>query len=402
MNAAELWGALDRHLPQAYQLRQHLHRFPEVSGNESKTRERVLASFPEGLEVTTVADTGAVARLGGPGPSIGIRGELDALPVREETGVPWASSHRGVMHACGHDVHLAALSAVMHAVAEEEGPYPLLAVLQPREETYPSGAADIAQSGILDRGDCRAMIGAHAQPTLASGVLACVPGGVNAASDEFTVDVNGSSGHAAYPHLTEDPLLAAAEIVLSLQSVVSRGVDPMRSAALSVSSFRSGDAANVVPHNAQIKGILRALDNDTRILLRKRLHAMAPAIAKAHECDAEVTITSGEPVLYNDPALVQHTQALLQDQGFEVSDTLRSLGADDFSFFAETIPSLMLFVGTTTDKRLHSATFLPDNNDIRAIAQAMMAGYLGAAASISSANNRHTSPRMQVSGSTGS
>lgn len=382
MNVTELWEALEANISPAYALRRKLHQFPDTSGNEKPTLNTMLDSLPRGVRITETAETGAVARLGPPGPSIGIRGELDALPVTEATAVPWASTNHGVMHACGHDVHLAALSAVMHSLADVGAPYPILAVLQPREETYPSGAQDIASSGILAAEECQAMLGAHVQPTLAQGVVACVPGGVNAASDEFSVEIVGSPGHAAYPHLNDDPLLAASEIVLSLQSIVSRRIDPMRSAVLGVSSFTAGQAANVVPHTARITGILRALDNDTRNVLRDRLKRTANSVAEAHDCRSVVDITPGEPVLYNDPDLVSFTQQLLREHGNEVSTSLRSLGADDFSFYAETIPSLMLFVGTSTDEYLHTSTFLPNDQDVREVARSMLSAYLGAAQSL--------------------
>lgn len=377
MRHDRLWQELERRLPAAYELRRELHQMPDLSGKESGTLQRVLQELPPGVEINEVASTGAVVRMGGPGPAIGLRGELDALPIREDTGVSWASRRPGIMHACGHDVNLAAVTAVMHAV-NAAGEVPLLGVFQPREETYPSGAEDIAASRILESEDCQFMLGAHVQPTLDPGVVACVPGGVNAASDEFAVEISGRSGHAAYPHLTADPLLAAAQIVVGLQSVVSRSVDPMHSAVVGVSSFLAGEAANAVPGDARILGILRALDEDTRALIRRRLTEMAASIARAHECFAEVTITQGEPVLYNDPALVGVTQRRLQGRGISVSESLRSLGADDFSFFAEHIPSLMLFVGTNTSARLHSSSFLPTDEDLKNVAQALMAGYLGA------------------------
>lgn len=379
MSYEELWSALDAEMPRARAIRALLHRNPRPSGSETETRDLVIAHLPEGLPSTSVAEAGAVVRCGGPGPAIGIRGELDALPIREETGVEWASENPGVMHACGHDVHLAALTAVVHAVASTQAPMPLLAVLQPREETYPSGAEDIVASGILGREECAAILGAHVQPTLGPDVVSCTPEGVNAAADEFHIDVSGRPGHAAYPHTTRDPLYAGTQIVGALQSVVGRVVDPMRSAVVGVSSFHAGEAANVVPEHATISGTLRALDEETRAVVRDQVRQIAVETSAAHGCTAEVTITAGEPVLYNDPTLTEATAATLAEQGFEVNGTLRSLGADDFSFFAEKIPSLMLFVGTETSAGLHSSTFLPNDDDVYRVARAMMAGYLALA-----------------------
>ncbi|RLV57108.1 amidohydrolase [Aeromicrobium phragmitis] len=374
----ELWEALERQLPAAIELRHELHRDPELSGEESITRDRVLAALGPSSEPHKVAETGAVVRIGGAGPAIGLRGELDALPITENSGYEWASQNTGVMHACGHDVHLAALVAVGRAIDAVGGDFPLLAVLQPREETYPSGAQDIASHGVLVDEECQAMIGVHIQPTLDEGTVACVPGAVNGSSDEFTIVIEGEPGHAAYPHLTRDPLLAAAHLVVALQAVVSRVIDPMASAVLGVSSFSAGEAANVVPGVARVSGTLRSLDDHTRLLLQTKLTETADHIARSHGCTAETRITVGEPVLRNNPELAEATSAQLRSRGVEVSRGLRSLGADDFAFFAEYLPSLMLFVGTTSAERLHSPTFLPPDDSVRAVAEAMLSGYLGA------------------------
>lgn len=375
----DLWEMLDRHIHEAEQLRRCLHREPELSGTEIGTRDRVLAALPSEAPVTKVADTGAIVRIGGDGPAVGIRGEMDALPVTETSGVEWASERAGAAHACGHDVHMAALVAVARTIEELRLPTPLLAVLQPREETYPSGARDIVEAGALQAQGCVAMIGAHLQPALPTGVVACVSGSVNASSDEFEIQVHGTSGHAAYPHLTADPLLTLAQIVVALQSIVSRSVDPMAAAVVGVSSISSGTAANVIPGLARATGTIRAMNAETRELLRRRVQAVAENVARAHSCEVEVKITHGEPVLHNDPRLVDAVARHLGEQSIATSTTLRSLGADDFSYFSEVMPAVMMFVGSETDEPLHSSAFLPSDSDLHLTARAMLAGYLGAA-----------------------
>lgn len=391
---AHLWRLLDEQVPAACELRHHLHAHPELSGHEGATRDAVLAALPDGA-VVDVADTGAVVRVGGPGPAadggpaadsvggpvVGVRGEMDALPVDEATGAAFASTRDGVMHACGHDVHLAAVVALARTLAHPDAhaPAPLLVVLQPREETYPSGAQDIVRSGVLHDQGCTAMIGAHVQPTLPAGTVACVPGGVNASADELTITVRGQSGHAAYPHLTRDPVLALASIVVALQSLVSRVVDPMEPAVVGISSLQAGEPANVVPDTAVARGTIRALSTHTRDLLHERIRAIVPLVAEANGCTADVGITRGEPVLDNDPHLAAAAAHHLDvGAGLAVDTTLRSAGADDFSFYSEHIPTLMMFVGTATDEALHSATFLPDDAAVRDTARAMLAGYLAA------------------------
>lgn len=377
---SSLAAALDQELPAAAALRHRIHARPCLSGAEAATRALVLAALPAG-STTKVADSGAVVRIGGPGPAVAVRAELDALAVQEKTGAAWTSEHPGLMHACGHDVHLAALTALARALGRKGGPAPLLAVLQPREETYPSGAQDIVEDGILDREQCRSVIGAHVQPLLPAGTVACTPGGVNASADEFTVTVHGRSGHAAYPHLTRDPVVTLAHIVVALQSLVSRGTDPMSHVVLSVSTLAAGTAANVIPGTAEARGTLRALGTGDRETLHARLAEVAGLVAQAHGCTAQVDITRGEPVLDNDAALTAATGPLLGSLGLSVGDDLRSAGSDDFSFFCAQLPSLMLFVGTHGGtEQLHSPTFLPPDERIRDVAHAMLAGYLAAAA----------------------
>lgn len=371
-----LRAALDSELPRATELRRGLHEMPDLSGDEGPTLKAVLDAMPAGLPMTPVADTGAVVRVGNDGPAVGIRGELDALAIAEDTGLAWASQRPGVMHACGHDVHLAALVALVHAVHAVGGPVPLLAVLQPREETYPSGASDIVACGILEAERCAAMIGAHVQPTLPVGVVSCTPGAVNASADEFTITVRGHGGHAAYPHLSRDPVVALAHIVVAVQSIVSRSVDPMSSAVVTVSTLAAGAAANAVPGEAVARGILRAMSDQNRALLQARLSEVSSAVAEAHGCRAAVTFDRGEPVLENHAGLASSAEDLITALGLRPDTTLRSLGSDDFAFFTARMPALMSFVGVEPSAGLHSSAFAPGGESVRHVAYAMLAGYL--------------------------
>ncbi|MGW5157923.1 M20 metallopeptidase family protein [Nonomuraea wenchangensis] len=378
--AARLLTALEKELPAAGELRRRLHARPDLSGEEGPTRDLVLAELP-GDEAHRVAGTGALVRVGGPGPAIGVRAELDALAVTERTGVAWASGTPGRMHACGHDVHLAALVALARAVAATGDAVPLVAVLQPREETYPSGARDIAGSPLLAGQELTAVIGAHVQPTLPAGTVAATPGTVNAAADEFTVVVRGRGGHAAYPHLTSDPVLALAHVIVGLQRVVSRDVDPTSSAVLGVSTLAAGSAPNVVPDSASASGTLRSLSDPVRERVHARLREVAELMARAHGCEATVTITHGEPILHNDPALAALAGANLTALGLEPAQPMWSFGADDFSYLSAVLPGLMMFVGVDDGggARLHGSDFLPGDDAVRDVALAMLAGYLAAA-----------------------
>ncbi|WP_436758838.1 M20 metallopeptidase family protein [Streptosporangium sp. V21-05] len=373
-----LRAALHAELPAAFQLRRELHAEPCVSGKEEPTLKRVLDALPEGDATERVATTGALLRVGGEGLAVGVRGELDALPIPEETGVPWASRN-GAMHACGHDVHLAALVALTRAVDRVRAPAPMVAVLQPREETHPSGARDIVDSGALRRNQVGAMIAAHVQPVLGAGETACTPGAVNASSDEFTVTVRGQGGHAAYPHLSRDSVLALAQIIVAAQQLVSRDADPMTPTVVTFGTVAAGSAPNAIPGQASARGTLRTMSEPWRHQLHHRFREIAEGVARVYGCEAEVRITHGEPVLVNDARLAEETGCILVDVAHHMPATLRSCGADDFAHFASVVPSLMLFVGTDTASGLHSPYFLPGDETVTAVAESLLAAYLAAA-----------------------
>jgi amidohydrolase len=376
-----LLRAVGQEVPAAVVLRRELHASPELSGHEARTASRVAAALgePDAPAVTT----GRVARIGAAsGPSVAIRAELDALPLTEQTPVAWASQN-GASHSCGHDVHLAALAAAGRAVRRAGGPLPLVAVLQPREESYPSGAQDLVGSPQLEAQDVRAMIAAHVHPHVACGQVSVGPGPVNAAYDEVTITIRGRGGHAAYPHVTRDPVIAAAHVILALQHLISRRTDPMHSAVLTIGTVQAGAAANVIPEQVVLTGSLRTFEPADRASLRSAVGATAGATAEAYECTAQATFTQGEPVLDNDAALAAAAAVCLTQAGFRVVESLRSCGSDDFAYYCTRYPSLMMFVGVgqpggTDTPGLHHPAFLPREEAVGDVARAMLAGYVAA------------------------
>lgn len=377
---ALLQSALATELATACKLRRAIHQTPDLSGQESETRDRVLAALPAGGAVTHTAETGAVVRYGASGTSVALRAELDALPVLEESGVAWASRRPGVMHACGHDVNLAALVGVARAVAAVGIPTPLTVVLQPREETLRSGALDIIESGALLTAGVSAIVSAHLQPALPPGSVACTPGAVNASADEFVLTVRGAGGHAAYPHLVTDAVVAMSHVVVALQSLVSRRLDPTSPAVLSIGALSGGNGPNVIPSQVEARGTLRAMSSADRAQIHRLVHEISEATARAHGCTAEVIITQQESVLVNDPRLALDTAAVLGDLGVDVVRDLRTMGADDFAYFGDHLPALMLFVGTEGGGGgLHSAGFAPGDGAVWATMLALASGYLAMA-----------------------
>ncbi|WP_462418974.1 M20 metallopeptidase family protein [Kytococcus sp. Marseille-QA3725] len=374
--------AVDGELEAALRLRREVHADPRLSGNEEDTAARVEKAL--GLTMERVAETGRVGRIGpATGPSVLVRGELDALPVVEETGADCAATN-GAMHACGHDVHLAALIAVVRAAAGLDLPLGLVPLLQPREETYPSGARDAVEEGALSRWQVGAAVGAHVHPAVPPGAVATGGGVVNAAADEIRIELSGRGGHGAYPHRAADTVAALAHSVLALQEVVRRHVSPMRPATLSVGHVSAGaQSANVLPERALALATLRTTDATDREVVLREVRRAVESQARVFGVTAEVDVVAGEPVLENDPGLVECMDRWLVRSGAEPTEPMRSLGADDFSYFCEQVPSVMAFVGVTVaghvePPQLHTATFLPTDDAVRDVARAMVAGYLGA------------------------
>jgi amidohydrolase len=376
-----LLDALEDEISQAIELRERLHASPEPSHEEHATA-RLIAEAIEAVE--PVAHTGLLARVGPPGEAVAVRAELDALPIEEETGAPFAATN-GFMHACGHDVHMAALAALFRAAGRVEGslPKPLAALFQPSEEAYPSGAELIVGEGVLAEAT-RAVVAAHVHPDVPWGSVSVEAGPVNASSDNLRIVVEGSGAHGAYPHRAHDPILALSHAVVALQSLISRRLDPMHAAVFSVGWLRAGSAENVIPGAAEAGGTLRALNPEDREPLRRMAREIVAHTARAHGCTARVEVTEGEPATINDPALAEAARSLLPEAGFESAPAMRSCGSDDFGFYGLTSPTLMLFVGLrdapgTPNVPLHHPRFLPSEGAVLAVARAQALAFVAAA-----------------------
>jgi amidohydrolase len=378
-----LLGSLESELPRAAALREQLHASPEPSHKEHATASLVAEALGAG-HVERVTGTGLVARVGPPGDAVAVRAELDALPIVEETGVSFAADN-GLMHGCGHDVHMAALSALFQAAGrgEQPMPRPLAALYQPSEETYPSGADLVIREGVL-AGGTAAVVAAHVHPDVPWGSVSVEAGPVNASCDYLRIVVEGSGGHGAYPHRAHDPILALSHAVVALQSLVSRRTDPMRAAVLSVGWLRAGSAENVIPGVAEAGGTLRALHPEDRGPLREAAREVVENTARAHGCTARVGVTEGEPATVNDTGLAWAARSLLPEAGFELAPPMRSCGSDDFGFYGRVAPTLMLFVGlkgapNTPDVPLHHPRFLPPAEAVGAVARAQAVAFAAAA-----------------------
>jgi amidohydrolase len=343
-------------------------------------------------------------RIGPPGPAIAVRAELDALPMRELTGAPFASVG-GAMHACGHDVHLAAVTAVARAVRELSLPVALVVLLQPREEVGPTGAQDVVDAGALTAHDVRYLIGAHVQPRLPAGVVSADPGPVNAAVDEIEIEVAGRGGHGAYPHLAVDPVPALCRIVLGLQDVVRSAVDPLQPVVVSMTQLAGADAPNVIPAVATAAGTVRTMRPQDAAAVHEAAARLVEQVAAGHGCRGTYRVRRGEPALVNDPALAHAARGWLDLLG-RPGGTFASCGSDDFATYGPQLPILMLFVGATAPSAvpwvsaaqtvpgdvpmLHDPRFLPDDARVADVAQALLAGWLAGAQLLADASGATT------------
>jgi amidohydrolase len=381
--ADALLAALEQELPAAVELRHRLHAAPELAHREQRTAALVGEELP--VPSGPAAGTGLIARVGDrSGAPVAVRAELDGLPIRERTGAPFAA--RGeAMHACGHDVHMAALIALARAAhaLRERLPAPLLAVFQPSEEAYPSGAQALAR-GELAALSPAAVLGVHVHPELPWGAVGLDAGPVNASCDAVEIVVEGEPSHGAYPHLGRDPILALAQIVVALHAQVARRIDPHGPAVVTVGVIEGGEAENVIPASARARAALRAHRPADRAALREMVREVADGVALAHGCRARVTLTCGEPALANDPGIVARGRRLLARAGLEPAPQWRSCGSDDFAFFGELAPLAMGFVGLEgapgfDPRPLHHPELLVPDEAVGVVARVQAVLYAAAA-----------------------
>lgn len=346
--------------------RRDFHAHPELSNRELRTAG-VVADVLKGLglEVRTgVAHTGVLGVLrggGGAGPTIALRADMDGLPVTEATGLPFASKVRttylgrevGVMHACGHDAHVAILLGAARALSAQRAELPgtILFVFQPAEEGAPpgerGGARLMLEEGAFEDPKPDVVLGLHVVPQYEAGQIAVVPGGAMAGSDGLGIEIRGRQTHAAYPWLGVDPITAASRVVLALQSIPARQVDARRPSVVSIGSIHGGVRGNIIPDRVELRGTIRHTHPPMQDELHRLVRETAAKVAEAAGAEAEITIRKGYPVTYNDPALVRRVRPALEraaGTGNLVAGLART-GAEDFSFFAREVPGVYFWLG---------------------------------------------------------
>ncbi|MEY4755653.1 MAG: hypothetical protein RJA34_551, partial [Pseudomonadota bacterium] len=333
-------------------LRRDIHRHPELAFEEHRTAALVAEKLSDwGYEVErAIGGTGVVGRLvrGTGQRRLGLRADMDALPIQEATGADWASATPGLMHACGHDGHTAMLLAAARHLAES-GNFSgtLNLIFQPAEEGG-GGALRMMQDGLFERYPCDAVFAMHNMPGYPQGHLALREGAAMASSDYATITLTGVGGHGAMPHRATDPIVAAASVVMALQTVVSRNIDPLHMAVITVGALHSGKANNVIPATATLEISVRALDRNVRATLERRIKALITAQAESFGVQAHINWKAGYTVLVNTPAETAFAREVAVDLVGASNVTLQAPalpGSEDFAFMLEQVPGSYLLIG---------------------------------------------------------
>jgi amidohydrolase len=356
--AAAYFERAERFSDDLVRLRRDLHENPELGFQESRTAGRIEEELRR-LAIpfkTGIAKTGLVADIGGrtPGPTILLRFDMDALPIEEQTGLAFASRNRGVMHACGHDGHVAmGLGAARLLAADSDRMAGRVRIVfQPAEEVI-GGAKAMVEAGVHN--DLRPTVGysIHVWNMRPLGWIGATPGPAMAAADTFTIEIRGRGGHGATPEVTKDPVVTAAQVITALQTVVSRNVAPNEAGVVSVTSVHGGEAFNVIPGVVQLQGTIRCYDPAIHAKIRERVDAIAQGVSRALGCEATIAIRPVAVAVRNEPALAKEVRALASTIPAvrEISDDERKMGSEDYPFLVEGIPSCYVFLGAGVESK---------------------------------------------------
>ena len=336
-------------MDEVVQWRRHLHRHPELSFEEGETAEFVATTLASFVDVSRPCPNAVVGHLrtGRPGPTIALRADTDALPISEESGVEFASERPGVMHACGHDGHTAMLLGAARELAAADLPRgEVRFIFQPAEERAPGGARPLVEAGVMDGVDF--VYGCHLWTPLECGRVAVVPGAFMAAADFFSLGIEGRGGHGGLPHLATDTVAIASEVVVNLQHLVARRIDPLAAAVVSIGSFHAGEAPNVIPGRAELSGTVRSFDAGVRARLRELIEDVARGVSAAHGASYELDYVLGYDPVVNDERATEIVRSVVDPDALVSLDPI--MGGDDFSAYLAEAPGCYAFIGAGSEE----------------------------------------------------
>ncbi|MDW0110784.1 M20 metallopeptidase family protein [Sporosarcina aquimarina] len=347
----KLYTLLDNSFDDMVSIRRHLHQHPEVSFHETNTAKYIQDFYKDlGVEYrSNVGENGVVARVEGskPGKTVALRADFDALPIQDQKDVPYKSTVDGVMHACGHDGHTATLLQLAKAIHElkDELAGTYVFIHQHAEEYAPGGAISMIEDGCLEGVDV--IFGTHLWSLMEPNTIQYVSGPIMAAADRIEITVQGAGGHGASPHQTKDAIVIASQLVTNFQQLVSRRVDPIQSAVLSIGSFVSDNAFNIIADQAVLQGTVRTFSPEIRDLMESEIQRIAKGTALMHDCEITVEYTRGYPAVVNH----EKETAYLRDVAQEVPgvkaviETIPQMGGEDFAYYLENVPGTFFFTG---------------------------------------------------------
>ena len=338
--------------PEMIALRREIHQYPELAYKETVTASRIASFLGESKIAfrTGIGGTGMLATIGGSGRTVMLRVDMDGLPIQEQNEVPYASRVPGVMHACGHDGHVAMGATAARVLAGRKLPGTVRVLFQPAEEGE-GGAQAMVEGGVLEGVDVT--VGVHLWNELPAGTLGVKAGPLMAAVDRLKIVVHGKGGHGGRPQAANDPVVAAAHVVTALQTVVAREVNPVQAAVVTIGSIHGGEAFNVIPENVTLIGTIRTFDADLRRSMPERIHRIATGIAQGLGCRAEVEVRAGNPPVINDPKVAEIARRAAERVvgAARVLTPEPTMGGEDMAVYFERTPGCFVFVGSSNKER---------------------------------------------------
>jgi len=358
MTDMELKALVEKEKDWIIGMRRKLHRIPEKGFAEFKTQKAVTDALDEmGIKYTTERTWVSGLIEGGlPGDTVGIRADMDALPLTEPEGCQFRSEHEGMMHACGHDAHTAMLLGAAKVLSgmRDQLPGRVKLLFQPAEESE-GGAEPMVQAGAMENPHVDRVYGLHVMTRLPVGVVETRPGTLNASTDGVKITIHGKAGHGAYPESGADAIVCMAQVITALQTLVSRNLSPLSSAVLSLGVIEGGTAGNIICDQVTVRGTLRTANSEIREMMKKRIYEVSEGIAAAMGCSAEVSVSAGYAALVNDAdeaARIRRVAARLFGEENSIEKPEPSMGGEDFSFFSDCAPGAFFHIGCTKPENL--------------------------------------------------
>lgn len=374
----EIKQLAEKYFDEIVEYRRHFHKYPELSTFEENTSKFICSKLDEfGIEYQKdIGGFGICGFVNGKNPQskcVALRADMDALPIMEETNLSFKSEKEGIMHACGHDVHMSSLLGTIKILKDLKDKFEgrVMFIFQPSEETYPGGALKMLRDGLFENVTPSSIFAFHATPEMDCGYIGMKEGKCMASTDEIYIDIIGRGGHGATPDLNIDPIVAASHVVIALQTLVSRNANPTLPTTFSIGKFIANGRTNVIPNTVHMEGIIRTFDEDWRKECHSLIERISTQTAKAFGAEAKVFVDHGYPYVYNNPELTKQAFELSKDY-FGENKVLRMearMTAEDFSYFSQKAPSCYFRVGTRKQgmpiTNLHTSNFDVDENCIK-------------------------------------